>query len=65
MVVVVIGVAVMLVHDVLAEQMVRERVAAFLIVGHSNVPPCGALHGAVPDGRLWHGASSSVKMPAV
>jgi hypothetical protein len=37
MVMVVIGVAVMLVRDVLAEQMVGERVAALLIVGHSKV----------------------------
>src|SRR4029077_11059410 len=39
MVVIVIGVAVMLVHDVLAQKMIRERVAAFLIVGHCNVLP--------------------------
>jgi hypothetical protein len=32
----VIGVAVMIVHDVLAEQMVGERVAALLIVGHQT-----------------------------
>jgi hypothetical protein len=37
MVMVVIGVAIMLVHDILAEQMVGERVAALLIVSHSKV----------------------------
>jgi hypothetical protein len=61
----VIGVALMLVHDVLAEQMVRERVAAFLIVRHSACSLQRLHTGAVPDGRLWHDALSSVKTPAV
>src|SRR4029450_9374723 len=36
MVVVVICVAVMIMHDILAEQMVGERMAALLIVGHQT-----------------------------
>src|SRR4051812_33245780 len=41
MIMVVIGVAVVLVHEILAEDMVGERVALFLvvIVGHSNLLP--------------------------
>jgi hypothetical protein len=35
----VIGVALVLVHDFLAEQMIRERMAAFPIVGHANALP--------------------------
>src|SRR5262245_63390026 len=36
MIVVMICVAVMIMHDILAEQMVGERVAALLIVGHQT-----------------------------
>src|SRR5262245_39323026 len=37
MIVVVIGVAVVLVHDVLAEQVIGDRMAAFAILGHSSL----------------------------
>ena len=65
MIVVVIGVAVVLVHEILAEQMVGQAMAGLGIVGvgHSKVLPARrGVRG--PCAGLWHDRFATVKMPA-
>jgi hypothetical protein len=65
-IVVVIGVAVVLVHEILAQDVIGERVARLFVIivglGHANVlrQPRSARSGAV----LWHGRFAAVKTPA-
>src|SRR5262249_26718622 len=48
MIMVVIGVAVVFVYGVLAEQMIGDRVAALAILGHSNLLPAAPQRSHVP-----------------
>src|SRR5262249_24783253 len=50
---VVIGVAVVLVYGVLAEQMIGDRVAALAILGHSNLLPAAPQRSHVPRAHAW------------
>ena len=67
MIMVVIGVAVVLVHEILAEDMVGERVALFLvvIVGHSRRAPSNSAIDRIGWAVLSHGRFARVKTPVV
>jgi hypothetical protein len=67
MIMVVIGVAVVLMHDILAEQMVGDGVTGFAILGHSN--PLRRRNARICRMRaplaLSHGAFALVKAQSI
>ena len=68
MIVVVVGVAVVLVHEILAEDMVGERVALLfvVIVGHSRPAPCNISVGRRDGGyRMLPMRSQESSKPGV
>ena len=64
MIVVVIGVALVLVHEILAEEMVGERVALLLVLSHSNLL-LATRNACIRRMLLWHGQFAAVKMQVI
>src|SRR5262249_38913458 len=67
-IVVMIGIAVMLVHEIAAQEMVGKGVALFLVVrvvGHSRARSLHCKLETSAPALLWHGRFPSVKTPVV